>query len=101
MGTLIYSGDFEIEIDDRMLAHLKIVILAKLRRAESLSLSWVVAKSGGSGRETVWISPGTALRFRFDTDDRGPINREWIAVLTASANRGDLQLLPEPPMAAG
>ncbi|GLK15695.1 hypothetical protein [Herbiconiux flava] len=101
MGTLIYGGDFEIEIDDRMLAHLKIVIIGKLRRAESCALSWTVAKAQGSGRETIWINPSTALRFRFDTADRHPINPEWVAAIAETANRGDIQLVSEPAKAAG
>lgn len=100
MGTLIYGGDFEIEIDDRMLAHLKIVILGKLRRSESCSLSWTVAKEQGSGRETIWLNPHSALRFRFDVDTNVAINPDWISAITATANRGDIQLVAEPPMAA-
>jgi hypothetical protein len=101
VGTLIYGGDFEIEIDDRMLAHLKLVIIGKLRRAESCALSWTVAKAQGSGRETIWINPNTALRFRFDTADRQPINAQWVAAIAETANKGDIQLVAEPPTAAG
>jgi hypothetical protein len=101
VGTLIYGGDFEIAIEDRLLAHLKIVILGKLRRAETCSLSWSVAKSQGSGRETVWLNPYTAMRFRFDSPDRVVINPAWVAAIVETANRGDMQMVAEPTKAAG
>jgi hypothetical protein len=96
VGSLFYSGDYEIEIDDRALAHLQIAILAKLRRSESCSFTWTIAKEGGSGRETVWLHPAVALRFRYDSAHGLAVNPEWIQVLTAAANRGDIQLLEEP-----
>lgn len=41
MGTLFYGDNrFAIGIDDRSLAHLQLVILAKLRRDESFSFTW-------------------------------------------------------------
>ena len=37
MGQLIYASTFEARFDDRVLAHLQIVIVAKLRRQESFA----------------------------------------------------------------
>ncbi|MCS5713758.1 ATP-dependent DNA ligase [Herbiconiux sp. CPCC 205716] len=101
MGTLIYGGDFELEVDDRMLAHLQVVIIGRLRRAESCALSWSVPKAQGSGRETIWLNPHTALRFRFDSAERHTINPAWVALISETANRGDIQLVQEPQTAAG
>ena len=41
MGYLFYGNTAEpIEIPDRLLAHLKVVVATKLRRSESFTLSW-------------------------------------------------------------
>src|SRR5690606_11550369 len=41
VGSLIYgTSGIEISFDDRVLAHLELVINAKLRRRESFMLSW-------------------------------------------------------------
>ena len=98
MGLLIYgpSGS-EIEMDDRLLAHLRIVIVSKMRNHEAFSLSWIVDAAQGSGRETLWVHPAIPLRFRFFGSRPPAINRAWIDQMLAAANRGDLRILPEPP----
>ena len=97
MGVLLYADDpHGIEIDDRTLAHLKVVILGRLRRQECFTLSWIRAASTGSGRETIWLAPGIPLRFRLDDADGRPLNREWLNQLSATADRGDLRIIPEP-----
>lgn len=97
VGTLRYGHDSdEIEIDDRTLVHLQIVLVGRLRRHESCSLSWSVAAGAGSGRETLWIHPSIPLRFRYASTDTGPINRVWIEQMTAAAGRGDLRITVEP-----
>ena len=41
MGLIFYGNSPDpIEVDDRTLAHLKVVIALKLRRNESFTLSW-------------------------------------------------------------
>jgi hypothetical protein len=85
MGQLIYGGNHVIEFDDRMLAHLQIVIASKLRRREGLFLSWKQETDAGSGRVTIWLDPSIPLLFRF----RGPapgINRAWLESLTEASN---------------
>jgi hypothetical protein len=37
MGYLMYDGDTRINFDDRVLAHLEMVIINKLRRREAFS----------------------------------------------------------------
>ncbi|MCS5723076.1 ATP-dependent DNA ligase [Herbiconiux sp. CPCC 203407] len=96
MGSLFYGGEYEIEIDDRALAHLQIAVLSKLRRGEACSFTWSVGKQAGSGRESVWLHEGVALRFRYDSAQAISLNPDWIAVLTATGHRGDIQLLEEP-----
>lgn len=98
MGKLIYgTGEREIEIEDRTLAHLKVVIITKLRRNESFSLSWAHGVESGSGRSTVWIDPAMPLEFEFYGSRTPALNREWIEVLLQSANTAEgLRMVPEP-----
>ncbi|MEF2977951.1 DUF7882 family protein [Subtercola sp. YIM 133946] len=94
MATLYYGANgTEIDFDDRALAHLKVVIVAKLRRDEKFTLSW----ENESGRSTIWLHPAIELRFGFDERERPPLNRLWIDQLMATANSGDgMRVIPEP-----
>jgi hypothetical protein len=98
MGTLYY-GDARtpIEIDDRALAHLKFVILAKLRRNEGFGFSWVKGLAEGSGRSTIWVHPSIPLQFEFNGNRAPSLNRAWLEVLTQqAATSGGLALVDEP-----
>ena len=97
MGTLHYgSPPASFKIDDRALAHVELVVLAKLRRRENLSFALVDEKT--SLRQSMWISPDTTLRFEYD----GPmpeINRLWLQDLVDTANSSTgLRLVPEPEL---
>jgi hypothetical protein len=99
MGTLYY-GDARtpIQIDDRALAHLKIVIIAKLRRSEGFGFSWPKGLDLGGGRFTAWFHPGVTLLFEFSGGREASINREWLELLSQSASTPlGLTLMPEPP----
>lgn len=97
MGKLIY-GTSDIEIDDRTLAHLKIVMLTKLRRNESFAFSHVNSVAAGSGRLTVWMNPAVPLEFHFHGSRSPELNREWVEALLSSANSPEgLRVLPEHP----
>jgi hypothetical protein len=94
MGQLVYgSTPTVIEIDDRALAHVELVTLAKLRRNESFALNL----DGDKGsRSTLWINSASTLEFRFDVG-RHEINRDWLELLIDSANStGGMRLIPEP-----
>jgi len=86
MGALLYGGQHRIEFDDRLLAHLQIVIGAKLRRHEGFFLSWSEQASTGAERVTIWIEPAQPLMFRYQNDTPLMINREWLDTLTVAAN---------------
>ncbi|AZS47981.1 hypothetical protein [Microbacterium oxydans] len=91
MATLIYgSSNDAVHIDDRALAHLKIVIATKLRRNESFTLSWKHPEGEPGGRSTIWIHPSIPLRFVFDEPEAPQINVKWIEQLmhTASSTGG-------------
>ncbi len=98
MGTLVYDGrSAVVTIEDRVLAHLRVVILAKFRRQESFSFNWVVGLANGSGRGTVWLAPGIPVYFQFDGSREPIINKEWIEVLMLAANSPNgLSPIPEP-----
>ena len=97
MGALLY-GDRQrrFEIDDRTLAHLQLVISAKLRRRESFFFS-VREADGGAGRVSIWMSPMVALHFKYYGSRPPAINRRWVEALHEAANSSaGLVLLEEP-----
>jgi hypothetical protein len=86
VGTIYYGGsDTPIHIEDRALAHLKVVIATKLRRSESFTVSWQHGEDQ-RGRSTIWLHPSIPLRFVFDEPDPPELNRQWIEQLAHSAN---------------
>ena len=97
MGQLIYASTFEARFDDRVLAHLQIVIVAKLRRQESFAFSWSKPREEGSGRASLWLHPAIPLVFTFHGGRTPTISRPWIDALMSSANSsGGLRIVPEP-----
>ncbi|GAB3607084.1 hypothetical protein GCM10027413_24930 [Conyzicola nivalis] len=88
MGTFYY-GDarYPIKLEDRTLAHLKIVILTKLRRNECFAFSWAKKSNDGSGHGTVWIHPALAFHFEFLGSKEVPINLAWLESMSECANR--------------
>ena len=95
MGILYY-GDARnpIQIDDLVLAHLKVVIATKLRRNESFTLSWRHPEGDPDGRSTIWLHPSIPLRFTFDDPVAPELQPEWITAMATSANSsGGITLL--------
>jgi len=88
MGYLIYGAGAEYEIEDRVLAHLKIAVVAKLRLQESFLLNWSLSPSDGSGRVSLWLSPSVPLQFRFSGSKPPELNRLWLQALAHSAHSG-------------
>lgn len=90
MATLHYgASDDAIYIEDRALAHLKIVIATKLRRNESFTLSWKHSEGEPDGRSTIWVHPSIPLRFVFDEPEAPQINVKWAEQLMHTANSSD------------
>lgn len=84
MGKMFYGmSDQAIEIEDRLLAHVQSVVLTKLRRGESFSLSW---QHSGGGRETVWVHSSIPFRIVLDEVDQVPLSREVLVRLVEAAN---------------
>jgi hypothetical protein len=97
MGSLIYGPTgTRVEIDDRVLAHLKVVMLTKLRRGEGFAFSWDRGLENGSGRDTMWLNPSIGLEFQFEGSRQPSLNKLWLEELMSSANSsGGLHILPE------
>ncbi len=98
MGHLLYGSPPEkVEIDDRALAHVKVVILAKLRRNETFAFSFEHDISIGGGRSTIWLHPAIPLQFTFVGSRQPMLNRSWLDALMITANSVDgLRLMAEP-----
>jgi len=97
MGKLYYDESAEIDVEDRVLAHLQIVIVAKLRRNEAFLLSWRSDPGAGDGRNAIWLHPALSLRFTYFGGRMPRINPAWIAELTDLANSaGGLYATAEP-----
>lgn len=92
MAHLFYGGGATpIELPDRLLAHVKIVIAAKLRRGESFTLTWRHPHDAVDGRTTVWIQPSIALRFVFASAEPELLDPDLLRGLaTQAASTGGL-----------
>lgn len=85
-----------IVIEDRTLAHLKVVIATKLRRGESFTVSWAHPDDVPGGRTTLWLHPSIPLRFTFDEEEPPELSREWLEELANSAHSsGGIMLVAE------
>lgn len=97
VGTIYYGGSATpIHIEDRALAHLKVVVATKLRRGESFTLSWRHPDDEPRGRSTIWLHPSIPLRFVFDEPETPELSREWLEELSQTANSsGGITLVAE------
>jgi hypothetical protein len=98
VGRLAYGyGNLEVEIEDRVLAHLQIVVVAKLRRNEGFMLTWTDEPAVGDGRSSIWLHQSIPLYFKYDSSAQPHINREWLEALTISASSAaGLRIVEEP-----
>ena len=75
MGTLFYGGDrTPVRIDDRILAHLRAVVTAKMRRGEGFLLSWTDSITIGDGRSSVWLNAESDLHYKFDGSQQAKLD---------------------------
>lgn len=97
MGTFFYgTAGYAVEIDDRPLAHLKIAMLSLLRAGTSVAFSFHRGTGSGSGRETLWISPTTEVRFLFLGDRPPRINEPWVRrIIETSATATGFRMVDE------
>ena len=100
MGRFIYdTQENSIDIDDRTLAHLRIVVMNKLRRSDSFMFD--VDHADGSGRRSYWMHAGVPIQFQFFGSRQPRINRAWIEeLMDAASGPNGLTILPEPAEAS-
>jgi hypothetical protein len=97
MGKLTYGGSSIIEIDDRALAHIRVVTMAKLRRNEPFPFTWENKSTGMPVTTTIWIHPAVPIQFDFYGKREPVLNRAWIEELVLTANtQFGLRLTAEP-----
>ena len=97
MGRIIYDSSYTVDFEDRLLAHLQIVIATKLRRGESFMFSWKDDRDVGDGRTTIWLDRAVPLVIRYSGSRPPSINREWVEALTqAAGSPAGLRIVPEP-----
>ena len=98
MGQFIYGNpSVTVDFDDRVLAHLKVVILSKVRRGESFTFSWEYKAAVGSGHSSIWIHPTIPLQFNFLGSREPSLNRRWVEDLVRLSNTpAGLRVTPEP-----
>lgn len=98
MGKFMYETTMKVDLDDRALAHLQVVITTKLRRGESFLFTWKDDASIGDGRTSVWLHPSANLVFKYYGSRRPALNPAWVEALAHVANSmHGLYLCPEPP----
>jgi hypothetical protein len=85
MGALTYDGT-ATKFDDRVLAHLQIVIVQRLRQNRSFLMSWLNALEVGDGRTSIWMHQFADIRFTFDGSRPPTIDTHWLGVLGSSAD---------------
>lgn len=97
MGRFVYdSMATSVDLDDRTLAHLRIVIMNKLRRGESFMFT-VDFDSEGISRRSFWMHAAVAMQFAFQGSREPHLNRLWIDELMKSASSPNgLVIVPEP-----
>ena len=96
MGRFIYdTAANSVDIDDRTLAHLRIVVMNKLRRSESCMFD--VEIGDGSGRRSFWMNPSVPIQFHFFGSRQPRINRLWVEeLMQAASGPNGLSIVPEP-----
>lgn len=97
MGKFIYEGGPKVDIEDRALTHLQLVITAKLRRGDPFPFTWNEDASLGGGRTTVWVHARSSLVFKYHGSRAPKISRAWVDALAFTANSpSGLHLVHEP-----
>ncbi|WP_191966761.1 ATP-dependent DNA ligase [Microbacterium testaceum] len=87
MGRLIYRDRASFDIDDRILAHLRIVVMNKLRRNEGFMLQLPVNE--GVRQASLWIHASNALVMQFYGGREPVIDRALVDQMMHDASGAD------------
>ena len=87
MGRLIYRDKASFDIDDRLLAHLRIVIMNKLRRNEGFMLQVPVTE--GVRQASLWVHASNARVLQFYGGRAPAIDRELVDQMMHDASGPD------------
>jgi len=87
VGRLIYRDRASFDIDDRLLAHLRIVIMNKLRRNEGFMLQLPVNE--GVRQASLWVHASNALVLQFYGGREPLIDRELVDQMMHDASSSD------------
>lgn len=85
MGTMVH-GNIAVDFEDRLLAHLQIVVIQRFRRNEPLIVSWLDSLAIGDGRSSIWMTPTLPVYFKFAGSRAPAIDEQWLQRLTDSAS---------------
>ena len=100
MGRLFYDSSTEADFEDRLLAHLQVVIGTEVGKGERFYLSWKDSSGAGNGRTALWLHPAIPLRFKYFGGRAPAINPEWIRrLLQDSYTAQGLRITAEPESA--
>lgn len=93
MGYLYYTPQQVFRFDDKLLTHLRTVIISKFLQQESFIFTW----SDDGLQRSIWLHPTLPVSFEFEANDVPPVNPEWVNELLALANSPTgLRLVPDP-----
>lgn len=94
VGLLVYGSQGRtFDIEDRLLAHLRVVFMNKLRRNEP----FMFHRSSDNGMFSVWVHPAVPMMFQFSGSRPPTINRNWVETLMIEAGGANgLRVVPEP-----
>jgi hypothetical protein len=94
VGTLRYDRSLPaIELPDRVLQHLHIVIARKLREQQRIAINIISEKTEPM---QVWVDARIPILITYATGVASTINQKWLAELEATFSAAGLVLIPEP-----
>jgi hypothetical protein len=95
MGVLTYEGT-AVQFEDRVLAHLQVVIVQRFLKQQSFLMSWKDGMSIGDGRSSIWLAPNIPLHFKFFGSRSPVIDKEWLLSLGKSAESSTGLIVASP-----
>jgi hypothetical protein len=94
VGTLRYDrSQPAIELPDRVLQHLHIVIARKLREQQRIAINILSEKTEPI---QVWVDARIPILITYATGVASTINQKWLAELEATFSAAGMVLIPEP-----